>query len=135
MAAVVPKHPCSTCPYLRSTPPGIWHPDEYLKLATYDDDRDVTLMVFHCHQENVTDEPTLCRGWLGVHVDHPAVRLALALGLLDPDDWQAIPDSDPTLYSSGTEACERGLAGCEDMSEDALRAAARLVRRGRFKVG
>jgi hypothetical protein len=34
---VVQATGCTTCPYLRSTPPGIWAPSEYKRLADYDE--------------------------------------------------------------------------------------------------
>ena len=128
----VAPRPCNTCPYRRSTPPGIWAPDEYAKLPAYDRrPGDVTAegATFHCHQENATGVATVCRGWLGAHPDSFAVRLAVAVGLLDSDDINALPDVDPTLYASGAEACAAGLAGVEQPSASARDAAERLMRK------
>lgn len=47
---VLPK-PCDTCPYSKSTPPGVWHPEEYLKLKKFDDPvaHGIYSAVFLCH--------------------------------------------------------------------------------------
>ena len=132
----VPKTGCSTCPYRRDTPPGIWHPDEYVKLARYDEKPYVRgqeqcppeLSTFHCHQENATGQPTVCRGWLSVHADSVAVRLAMATGRIKPSDVPQAPES--LYYDSGTEAAEAGLAGVIGPDEAARRAMHRLVERG-----
>jgi len=127
----VPKAPCTTCPYVRATPPGVWHPDEYSKLPAYDVDHPPALAVFHCHQENATGVPTVCRGWLGVHADSVAVRFAQARGVLDPADVHAIPlEPDPTLYASGHEAAAAGLRGCLAPDAGARRHIDRLVQKG-----
>lgn len=38
MSLHVPRQACPTCPYVRRTPPGVWHPDEYRRLADFDHD-------------------------------------------------------------------------------------------------
>ncbi len=119
--------PCTTCPYARATPRGIWEPCEYEKLLDYDDDPG-PVAVFHCHQERQTGVATVCRGWLSVHPDGLAVRLALAQGRLTPAQRDAPPAVE--LYSSGTEAAAAGLADVDSMSEAALLAAERLIERG-----
>lgn len=125
----VAPRPCNSCPYLRSTPTGIWHPSEYEKLLGYDEHPDElpAIAAFHCHQENATGVPTACRGWLGVHPDSIAVRFAQVAGLIRPAD---VPlDDDPSLYSSGAEACEAGLAGVEQPSPAGLALMAKLLAR------
>lgn len=59
----VAPRPCNTCPYARSTPPGVWAPEEYAKLSRYDRSPETNqdLATFHCHQENATGVPTVCR--------------------------------------------------------------------------
>lgn len=55
---------CSTCPYRRDTPPGIWDAAEYRKLPAYDQDPPAIpdgIVEFHCHQEHVSGVPTVCR--------------------------------------------------------------------------
>jgi hypothetical protein len=119
--------PCTTCPYRRDTPAGIWHPDEYHKLVAYDDEPG-PFETFHCHQENATGVPTVCRGWLSVHPDSVAVRLAIARGALTVEQRDAPPMVD--LYISGTEARDAGLAGVENPSTAARVAIRRLTRKG-----
>ncbi len=125
--------PCSTCPYRRDTPPGIWSADEYRKLPQYDDAYQPVpaLAVFRCHQQNGTGVPTVCRGWLAVHPDSPAVRLAILTGELTRA--QRDTPVDVALYDSGQEACLAGLAAIARPSTKALRAQARLLRRGYAK--
>lgn len=127
---IAPK-PCNTCPYARSTPPGIWHPDEYAKLPTYDDDAaEPSVATFHCHQETATHVPTVCRGWLYVHADSIAVRFAVVTGQLDLSDLPPASERDPSLYASGAEACAASMAAIEQPPPAARRAQQRLVRKG-----
>lgn len=75
-----PPSPCSSCPYRRDTPLGIWEREEYEKLPPYDNG-DAILPTFHCHQENATGIPTACREWVAVHgFDSIAIRLARGAG-------------------------------------------------------
>lgn len=128
--------PCVTCPYRTDTPPGIWSADEYEKLPQYDTDvdtdGDLVLAAFHCHQENATGVATVCRGWLSVHPDSVAVRVALLDGRLTVDQRDA--EVGVELYGSGQEACEAGLAGVAEPPHEARLAVDKLVRRraGRF---
>lgn len=127
--------PCSTCPYRRDTPPGIWHPDEYAKLPLYDEpawdgqqlSHDHELALFHCHQETATHVPTVCRGWLHVHADSVAVRLGIGMGQLTIEQRDAEPLVD--LYATGAEAAAAGLAGCDNPDVDALDAQIKLLAR------
>lgn len=131
-ALFVAPRPCNTCPYLRSTPRGIWHPTEYAKLVEYDDRGELpAIATFHCHQENVTKVPTVCKGWLGVHRDGIAVRFAVVRGDVSIDDVPT--DQDPTLYSSGAEAQEFGTLPPSDLGAAALAAQAKLLARGTFR--
>lgn len=126
-------NPCNTCPYLRSTPPGIWHRDEYEKLRDYDDSDSPPIAVFRCHQQLVTNEPTVCRGWLFVHADSVAVRFGIITGQLSADDLPPVDDEHAELYDSGTEACEAGLSAIKRPSAAARDAQRRLLRRGTFQ--
>jgi hypothetical protein len=137
----VPKIACPTCPYRKDTPAGIWATSEYEKLALYDepDFRDPKckvdagtympeLSTFHCHQENATGKPTVCRGWLSVHRNAVAVRLTCAKGALSVSD---IPvDSEPLYYETGAQAAAAGLSGCPKPSPEAKKAINSLERRG-----
>lgn len=139
-------NPCDTCPYKRDTPPGIWSREEYEKLRTFDtvkrflpgNPHPVYLptaeiaTVFHCHQENRTGADTVCRGWVGTHNDSVFVRFAMMRGVLRPGD---VPYGvDPTLYATGTEACEAGLAGVEEPSDEAQEKMDKLIRGGGFEI-
>lgn len=121
---------CSTCPYRKDTPPGIWHPEEYEKLRTYDEQPGEMprLAVFHCHQENATGVSTVCRGWLSTHRDSVAVRFGCVTGQLDVHEIPQKPE--PLYYASGTEACEAGLAGVAAPSQEAQKEMRKLVQRG-----
>jgi|CXWL01.1.fsa_nt_gi hypothetical protein len=125
--------PCTTCPYRRDTPPGIWSAEEYEKLLIYDADPgrlrpekvQEAFSIFHCHQEHVTKEPTVCRGWLSVHADHPAMRLLVALGGVLASE---IPrEAEPGLYATAREAWAAGLAGVPIPSPAAKKAIAKIV--------
>lgn len=122
-----PPTPCSTCPYRRDTPPGIWDASEYRKLPGYDAGG-MALATFHCHQERATGVPTVCRGWLAVHgFDSIAIRLAVARGVIETEQVEA-PCPVP-LYGSGAEACAAGLAGVRRPCAKARRAIRRLSAR------
>lgn len=128
-----PPAPCATCPYRRDTPPGIWHPEEYQKLVGYD--RGLTipaLAAFHCHQEMVTGKPTVCRGWLAVHGDSPAVRIAVIRGEIPAEEVDR--EITVPLYSSGKEACAAGLKGVRRPGKKAREAVENLMSRGGFRT-
>jgi len=131
-----PARPCPTCPYATGTPPGVWDASEYRKLAGYDDqpDGDVPeLAVFLCHQTKARGRPAdapglVCRGWLAVHPDSIAVRLAVVTGQIDPNE----PHRDPgvAVYPSGAEAAAAGLAAINEPPPAAQAAIDKLLRRG-----
>lgn len=110
--------------------------DEYEKLRLYDEpefDRDrpqdwqlPTLAVFLCHHSLTQAADTLCRGWLSVHSDSVAVRLAVADRAVT---WEQV-DAPVTveLYANGNEAANAGEATVEHQSAEAVRAISRLVR-------
>lgn len=62
MALTVRTEPCSSCPYRRDVPSGVWHREEYEKLLQYDDSTEI-LPAFMCHQ------PALC--WPHLRIAHP----------------------------------------------------------------
>ena len=131
MKLKVHKKACDTCPYLKSTPPGVWSASEYEKLREFDLDPEhggPIATVFHCHQENATGEPTACRGWLSVHKNSIPVRMAQLKGQIDPED---VPlEKEPQYYLTGTEACLAGLSGVDRPSIEARLKIARLIDRG-----
>lgn len=116
----VPANPCSSCPYRCDTPAGVWHPDEYRRLHAYDESPG-PLAVFLCHHSPTLDRPAVCRGWLGVHDDGIATRLAVARGDLPPWTW---PDVTVDLYETSSDAAEAGLV--DGPPDDA---AARVIER------
>jgi hypothetical protein len=124
--------PCTTCPYRRDTPSGVWAEEEYRKLPTYDNHDFCTanLKVFHCHQEREIGKPTVCHGWVSVHADGKAVRLACISGLISEEDMARIPiQADPALYATGAEACRAGLKGVNRPGKKARRAIERISKR------
>lgn len=126
----VDRRPCGTCPYRCDTPPGIWHPDEYARLAAWDREmHEQPEGVFLCHHTaDVAADPKLCRGWLDVHgQDALGVRIAVALGCLDP----AVLDEEPAVevYESGRAAALAGMGGVAAPSPEAQAAIDRLIRR------
>lgn len=135
---VVAATACSTCPYRRDTPGGVWDRTEYEKLKLYDVGHETPLgnvpelHTFICHHSAPRGPGQMvCRGWLSVHRDHPAVRLAACLGKLDLDD---IPTADESsvYYGSGTEAAEAGLREVAKPTRKAREAIVKiLVRKAR----
>lgn len=126
--------PCKSCPYRLDVPSGIWDPEEYAKLPTYDGsiaDQAVAgaTTVFCCH----TDPERLCAGWCGTHdlEENLGIRLAAVAGLLDDEEfWAAVDYESPVaLFDSGAEAAAHGLREVERPSERALRAIFLLERR------
>ena len=107
MSYSVDKRPCSTCPYACSTPPAVWHVDEYEKLPEYDKETaQQPFEVFMCHAGDA--ETTLCAGWLAVHnqQDHAHELLSLRFAGADEDLWGYT--TDVALWSSGYEAFVEG---------------------------
>lgn len=80
----IPASPCTSCPYRRDTPPGVWHPEEYEKLRGYDDPQ-TSYGTFLCHHSTEAGRDAVCRGWLSVHRESIAARLAVSNGTI-PDD-------------------------------------------------
>lgn len=101
--------PCDTCPYLRTTPVGIWHPEEYSKLQANDHDTGST---FGCH----LNDGSLCRGWLADQkrrgIPNLNLRLRLMCNSTDLDTYKSVNPRDPDLYTSIAEMCDanRGRA-------------------------
>jgi hypothetical protein len=134
---------CSSCPYLRSHPSGVWSRDEYEKLRLYDTGHEVPcpnadgtpatvrvpeLATFWCHQTNRTGQPTACRGWLSAHRSHAAVNLAMAFGAIRPEDIPTEDESD-IYFQTGTEAAENGLRDIDAPDTEACEMAERLVKK------
>jgi hypothetical protein len=133
MKLEVPTSPCTSCPYRKDTPPGVWHEDEYNKLALYDGHFQVKgsnvsdfelqnvppLIVFLCHHSPTISRDAVCRGWLTVHSESIAVRLAMMNGQVTPEEVYA--DVKEELYASGAEAAKAGKKGIKRPSAKAVR--------------
>jgi hypothetical protein len=123
---VVQKNPCPSCPYRRDCPSGVWSHDEYEKLRRYDD-RNAFLPVFLCHQSNAGPK-TACKGWLTVHADSIAVRLAFFAGQVTVEQV----NEEPTvkLFTSGRQAANAGQRAIRRPGQRAKRMCDSLVRKG-----
>lgn len=115
------KTPCPACPYVKSTPSGIWHREEYEKLPKYDkgDGHETPEMsVFQCH--HTSDKKNLiCQGWLDCHGADELIGLRIAHAMGDmPDDFDNEP-SGVDVYESGQEAMEYGVSEIEQPSDQA----------------
>lgn len=101
------KTPCASCPYRASVASGIWAPEEYAKLPTYDGETfEQSQKIFFCHQAEAED---VCSGWLG-HTDPTellAVRIGMMVGRLDPSCAEYTTEVE--LFSSGAEAAAHGV--------------------------
>ena len=126
----VASSPCTSCPYRRDTPPGIWHPEEYAKLERFDDDTKhpggQEIATFLCHNSPITDRPTVCRGWLTVHRESVAARLAEIIGQVTGDERYASV-AEP-LYSSGREAAAAGMRGVDRPERQAVEVIKKIER-------
>jgi hypothetical protein len=114
--------PCTSCPYRRDTPPGVWHAEEYAKLPLYDTNEE--LATFLCHHSPASGVDTACRGWLTVHCESVAVRLAMLRGTVTPD--QVYAEVKEPLYASGAEAAAAGVAGIKTPGREAKKVIKRL---------
>jgi hypothetical protein len=131
----VPKGPCSTCPYAKATPSGVWHPEEYAKLPAYD--RETWAQppsLFLCHHSPTMPGDTVCFGWLAVHGDEAlGLRLAMGDGRIEAKAaFAAIDGADcGEFYESGAEAAKAGMAAVESPSPAACRAVQTLTAKRR----
>lgn len=118
--------PCSSCPYRRDVPSGIWDASEYARLPLYDGETwGQPTGVFLCHQA----DGFICAGWCGCHDMQENLALRIAPHL-DPDiDVQACLDytSPVPLFASGAEAAEHGMRDIEDLSPEAGEVIDRLL--------
>lgn len=122
MTGATPRRtPCASCPYRQNVPSGIWHPDEYAKLARYDGPthEQTAVAVFSCHQ----GDGDVCAGWLGHRdpADILAVRIGVVAGDLDPACAEYT--TDVPLFESGAAAAAHG---CRDVATPAVDAQAAI---------
>ncbi|MFD7015863.1 DUF6283 family protein [Streptomyces sp. NPDC059928] len=117
--------PCSSCPYRRDVPSGIWASEEYAKLRRYDaGTADQPPSVFQCHQKDAySDGSRICSGWAGCHDAGGllALRFALLTGTIDVETHRATTAyvSPIPLFCSGHEAAAHGEAGVDAPAEEA----------------
>jgi len=119
MTTVRPS-PCSSCPYRRDVPSGIWEASEYEKLPQYDGETGEQAEagatgLFFCHQA----QDRLCAGWVGCHdmANNLAMRLHARRQDVDPAVYDYV--SPVPLFSSGAEAAAHGMADIEEPGEAA----------------
>ncbi len=118
-----PKRPCGSCPYVKTTPSGIWHKSEYEKLTAYDNPTALQPpQVFMCHQQ----DGHICGGWLMTHdADH---LLALRLNNVDEGAFNYFPHG-VDVHESGKAACDFGVTGIAHPSDAAKKKIAGLIKR------
>lgn len=125
--------PCSSCPYRRDVPSGIWDASEYEKLRAFDLDTAYQPRgLFQCHQADPgSGQERICAGWAGCHgPELMGLRWALVLGRISDETYAAaVTYTSPVpLFASGNEAADHGLAGLERPSPAAVAAGAKIQR-------
>lgn len=129
----VADEPCSSCPYRKDTPPGVWHESEYEKLRGYDDgpQGQTSFAAFLCHHSTAACQ-LACRGWLTVHRESVAARLAVMTGVVSDEQRHAAVSVE--LYANGNEAADAGLAGVTNPSEAAIQVSRKLSKHKRARA-
>jgi len=129
------KSPCTSCPYRRDVPSGIWAALEYDKLPFYDGSiseqvaKGGAVSRFDCHQSN----GKLCAGWIGTH----GASNLLAMRLLSFSDGVEIDrkvwtyKSPVPLFASGAEAAKHGKRAIMRPGKAAKAMVDRLMRKGK----
>jgi hypothetical protein len=102
------RAPCTSCPYRKDVPSGIWVKEEYDKILPYDGEMWVQPRgVFLCHQ----NDGSLCRGWLDCHGDNLlAVRLLCSRGDATSAAMIKALDEGPAVavFNSAADASKHG---------------------------
>lgn len=121
------RRPCSSCPYRRDVPSGLWDAAEYDKLPGYDGGvaEQVSagaFALFFCHQH----DGNLCAGWVGCHDMANTLAVRIRGGELD---MPAVLDyrSPVALFGSGAEAAEHGKRDIDNPGPAARRKVRQLV--------
>lgn len=125
--------PCSSCPYRRDVPSGVWAASEYDKLRAFDaPTMHQPPAVFLCHQRGRDDADRVCAGWAGTHdgAHLLALRVAAVEGQMSPEDVDATIDyvSPVPLFGSGAEAAVHGQAEIAVPGERAVETMAKIAR-------
>lgn len=127
------SRPCGSCPYRCDVPSGVWHPEEYAKLARYDGETFTQPPnLFACHQGLINGaDQRLCAGWVAVHdmEESLSVRIAARSGQLDPEVVEELLDytTPVALFASGAEAAAHGMAEVAAPGPEARRAIAKVA--------
>ena len=126
--------PCSSCPYRKDVPSGVWDRSEYEKLPSYDLGTTEQVFagaigVFYCHQQN----GCVCRGWIDCHGNQGHGRDLISLRLSSLIDHRqiekAIEDGPQVpIFESGREACDHGLKEIDNPSSDASDVVSKVIR-------
>ncbi len=123
--------PCSTCPYRKDVPSGVWHEDEYAKLPAYDRPTfEQPGNLFMCHQKT----GGLCTGWVQSHAnrEHCFDLLALRFNYRKFDHTvAAVAQSEPKvpLFTTGAEAARHGMKDIKKPGRKTKTAMKQLVKK------
>jgi hypothetical protein len=128
--------PCTSCPYRRDTPAGIWSSEEYDKLRVYDepDDPYNPPGVFACHYNDPGDQRLrVCSGWAHVHGPGSplGLRYSVVSGQISQADASAVIGyvSPVAMFGSGAEAADHGQSRIDNPDTAARTMIARIVAR------
>jgi hypothetical protein len=121
------QRPCSSCPYRRDVPSGIWDDVEYGKLCGYDGDipeqlEAEALRLFYCHSL----PRNLCAGWVGCHDMDNTLAVRLNHARIHPSVYTYV--SSVPLFTSGAQAALHGMRDIADPTPDAENAIRNLRR-------
>jgi len=123
--------PCTTCPYRKDVPSGIWDAAEYAKLPAYDRETwSQPPALFMCHQQT----GGLCTGWLQSHANREHAYDLLALRVASNLDCKAVSQvalSEPTvpLFRTGKAAAAHGMKAINRPGKRAQEAMKRITRK------
>jgi Family of unknown function (DUF6283) len=124
----VPKvraKPCSSCPYRRDVPSGVWDYDEYEKLRPYDAETpQQPFNGFSCH---ATPE-YYCNGWALCHTSRGHTYDLIALRFDPETAGGELPEPHVPLFGSAAEAADHGQRECAAPGDGAVAAIEKLTR-------
>lgn len=116
-----PGRPCSNCPWRLDAPPGEFPACRYESLTATagrpGKEVGFSAPIFACHRSRDGEE-FACAGWLAtVGYDHLGMRLAVAMGRLEPAAFEPGPDW-PPLYAT---YADLAVANGVDPDDEVLR--------------